>query len=66
LSGCNLREFSAFEGGCRIFFQERRADKPDKERIGHQGLHGLMQLATLRPVALINKNEEIPLRMAGL
>ena len=55
-----------FQAGGLILFEQRRAGKADKHRVGHHGLHRPVQLAALGAVAFIHKHENLAHRLAGL
>ena len=50
-----------FQTGLLVFLQKRCASKTNKDGIGQDRFHGLVELAGLRAVALIHKNHNIAL-----
>ena len=49
------------QAGLFVGLEQRRAGKADKEGVGQQLFHRLVQLACLGAVTLIDKDIEIPL-----
>ena len=55
-----------FQAGLLVFLEQRRAGEADEYGVGHHRLHDAVQLAALRPVALVHKHEHLADRPAGL
>jgi hypothetical protein len=49
-----------------VGLEQRRAGEPDEDRAGQDGLHGLVQVAGLGAVALVDEHEQVALGLEAL
>ena len=55
-----------FQAGLLVLLEQRRAGEADEDGIGQHGLHHAVQLSGLGAVALVDKDENLAHRLAGL